>query len=560
MGKETIRKYVLQNSIRFNGKPQAGAVIGKVIGENPELKKDIGKLKEEIQKAISETSKLTVEEQLKELEKTAPELLEKKEQEKKKLPELKNAKKGKVIMRFEPSPSGPLHIGHAYMLGLNHTYCEKYGGKFILRISDTNPDNIYFSSYEMIVEDAKWMTNNKIEEVQFQSDHMDKYYYYAEKLIKTGHAYVCTCSSEHFKTLLDKKEACPCRNLPYEDQAERWEKMFSKYKEGDAVVRVKTDMKHRNPAIRDWPAVRIKDSNHPRTGTKYRVWPLMNLAVSVDDIEAGMTHIIRGKDHMDNAKKQEFIYKYLNKKVPETKFVGRINFKGFEVSCTKTKFRIDAGEFSGWDDIRLPFLKALRKRGYQPDTFVNFAIDIGPSQTDKTVSSDDFFKLINACNRDIIDKESNRYFFVKEPVKITIKDSPVKKAGLLKHPDFPKRGRRVFKTNEKFLIAKDDFDSIKEGQLYRLMDCVNFVRRGKEFVFDSEDYETFRKKGKKIMHWLPQQGNADASVRMPDNSVVKGKAEETVKEIEEGSTCQFERFGFARLDNKKKMEFWFGHK
>lgn len=552
--KALIRKYTLQNSIKFEGKPNPGNIIGKIIGERPELKKEIKSIQEEIQKTIKEISKLSVDDQLKELQKIAPELLEKKEAEKKTLPDFKNVK-GKFITRFEPSPSGPLHIGHAFVMGLIHAYNKKYDGKFILRISDTNADNIYVPAYDLIPEDANWITNNNIAEVMIQSDNMKIYYAYAEKLLRTSKAYICTCSQELSKEFIDKKEACPCRGLSEEAQLERWQKMLTEYKEGNAVMRIKTNIAHKNPAMRDWPAMRIKETKHPRQSDKYRVWPLMNFAVAIDDIESGMTHIIRGKDHADNAKRQEYIYNYLNKPIPETVFVGRINFEGLEVSCSKTKFRIEAGEFSGWDDIRVPFLRALMKRGYQPDAFVNYAIDVGPSKNDKTVSAEEFFKQINAYNKDIIDPISDRYFFVKDPVEITIKNSPQQTVELLKHPDNPKRGKRIFKTKDKFFITKEDFDSIKDGELCRLMDCLNFIKNGKELVFDSQDYDTFRKKGKKIIHWLPQENIVEATVRMPDNSLVNGKLEKT--EIKEGQIVQFERLGFVK---KNGNEFWFGHK
>ena len=118
-----------------------------------------------------------------------------------------------------------------------------------------------------------------------------------------------------------------------------------------------------------------------------------------------------------------------------------------------------------------------------------------------------------------------------------------------------------FKTKEKFLITKDDFDSLKDKKLYRLMDCLNFTKKGKDFVFDSAEYEKYKDKGEKIMHWLPDDGkNIEVSVLMPDNKKIKGFAEESIKEMGEGDICQFERFGFVRLDSKKNMEFWFGHK
>ncbi|MEM4336519.1 MAG: glutamate--tRNA ligase family protein, partial [Candidatus Woesearchaeota archaeon] len=280
----TILKYVLQNSIKYNGKADLGSVIGKILSERPDFKKEIKKLQEDVKKVIKEVSKKKIEEQIQELKKIAPELLEKKEKEEKKIPELKNAVSGKLVTRFAPSPSGPLHIGHAYLLGLIHAYNRRYNGKLILRIEDTNLENIYPPAYDMIVEDANWLTNHGVWEVQIQSDNIDRYYYYAEKLIKIKKAYVCLCSPEEFKSFIEKKQACPHREQPIDVQLERWKKMFSEYAEGSAVLRIKTDINHKNPAMRDWAAMRIKDvehGTHPRQGKKYRVWPLMNFAVAI---------------------------------------------------------------------------------------------------------------------------------------------------------------------------------------------------------------------------------------------------------------------------------------
>src|SRR3989344_2467817 len=121
--------------------------------------------------------------------------------------------KGKAVARFEPSPSGPLHIGHIYGLCLNSEFAKKNKGRMILRISDTNPENIYGKAYELIVKDAKWATRNGVSEVAVQSSRLGIYYDYAEKLIDMEKAYVCTCNADKFRELISRMEACPCRDL-----------------------------------------------------------------------------------------------------------------------------------------------------------------------------------------------------------------------------------------------------------------------------------------------------------------------------------------------------------
>ncbi|MFH1052893.1 MAG: glutamate--tRNA ligase [Candidatus Woesearchaeota archaeon] len=565
MDKELIRKYALQNAVKFKGKANQGAVIGKVLSEKPGLKDQLKDLIPSIQNIIKEVNKLGLDKQKSDLESIAPGILEKKKEViEKALPELKDAKKGDVIMRFEPSPSGPLHIGHAYVLSLNSEFCRKYKGKLILRIGDTNTENIYEPSYKMIVEDAKWLTGNNIHDILVQSGRLDLYYGYMEKLLEINKVYVCTCDPEKFKELIKKKIPCPCRELGNDEQRARWKRMFKGYKKGDAVVRLKTDLNDKNPAMRDFPLFRINDSSHPKTKKKYRVWPLMNMAVAVDDIDTNVTHVIRAKDHQDNALRQRMIYQYLGleDKFPEALFVGRINFEGMPVSCSKTRIAIDEGKYSGWDDIRLPFLPALRKRGYQPGAFVKYAIDVGISLTDKKVPKDEFFKSLNAFNKDVIDKKSSRYFFILDPVNITVENAPVQSLKLDLHPE-NKKGGRSFKTDERFYIAKEDKKNIKRGELYRLMDCLNFSLEKSKYRFDSLDYERYKEQGKMIMHWLPVSKELfDIKVLMDDNTKVKGLGETNLDGIKIGDIIQFERFGFCRLEEKKnnKMLFYWLHK
>lgn len=556
-----IKKYALQNAIKF-GKANPGAVIGKILGEKPELKKDVKGIAKKVNAAIKEIQGLTVDEQKELLGKIDPELLKEKkhEERKRELPSLKNPKN--VVMRFEPSPSGPLHIGHAYVLSLNSEYCKKYKGKLILRIGDTNPDNIYVPAYSLIEKDAKWVTKDNISKVIIQSYRLPIYYKYMEKLLELGKGYVCTCNPEKYKELILKQQACPCRNLSEKEQLGRWKKMFNGYKKGEAVVRVKTDLQDKNPAMRDFPVFRINDSKHPKQGKKYRVWPLMNMAVTVDDIETKVTHVIRAKDHHDNAMRQKYIYDYLGKKLPEAIFVGRINFEGMPMSCTKTRPLIENKTYTGWDDIRLPFLDALRRRGYQPDAIIKYSVDVGISLHDKSVTKDEFFKTINAFNKDVIDKGAYRYFFVGDVKEMLIENAPSQDIELDLHPD-NKKGGRKFKTKDRFYVSEEDFRAFKEGKLYRLMDCLNFVKKKDKFVFDSLEYEKFKDTGEKIIHWLPKEKELlKVEVLMPDNKLVKGLGESNMKNIKEDEIVQAERYGFLRCDEKekKKLKFWYTHR
>jgi len=396
------RAYALKNALAHDGKAQQGAIISGLFAEGLEKNK-VKETMPIISKVLKEVNSLSLEKQKKEFEKFKDETSEREIREG--LPELPNVPKTGVVMRFSPAPSGPLHIGHIISNMIQSLYVKKYGGKFYIRIEDTNPESTTKEAYKNIKTDCDWIFGNVLDYI-IQSDRMDLYYAYTVALIEKSHAYICTCSGDEFRKLSEKKQDCPCRKLSFKKNIERWEKMISKkgYKEGEAVLRFKTPegMKHPNPAMRDFPLARINEHEHPRQKKKYRVWPLMNLAVTVDDIEMGMTHIIRGKDHMDNAKRQKMIYIALGleKKYPWIGFIGRMKFTDIELSKRKIKAKIDSGEYEGFDDERLPTISSIKKRGYKPEAFAKFAEQRGLTEVDKVISIKDFFQIIDTFNKD----------------------------------------------------------------------------------------------------------------------------------------------------------------
>lgn len=395
MNKKKIKAYALKNAIAYSGKPNPSAVLSSLFNEG--LKKD--KVKEvmpKIKKVIDEISKLSLDEQKKEFEKINDVISQRKVREG--LPELPDAKSG-VVMRFAPSPSGAMHIGHALTACISYVYVKKYGGKFYVRIEDTNPENIYEPAYELLKKDSDWLFEKKAK-IIIQSDRMEIYYKYAKKLIKIGKAYVCTCLGDDFREFSKKKKNCPCRSFNEKENLERWENMLYEkgFGEGEAVLRFKSDMTHKNPAMRDFPLARINLTKHPRQKSKYRVWPLMNLAVSVDDIEMKMTHIIRAKEHRDNAKRQEMIFDVLGEKYPWCAYLGRWHIKGLRLSASEITKGVKEGKYSGWADDKLPTIQALKKK-YKPEAFLNMAENRGLSEVDKVIDKKEFFILLDKFNK-----------------------------------------------------------------------------------------------------------------------------------------------------------------
>ncbi len=575
--KEKIIPFVLKNMIEHDGSANPKAVLGLVLKANPDLKKQVPNVLKTAEEIIKEYQDKPIEEIKKILGKIAPELAKKEKKQKQvtgPLKALPNAIKGKFKVRIAPSPSGPLHIGHAYGGLLNATYANMYSGKFLLRIEDTNPANIYPLAYEMIEDDTKWLTHDRIDEIVIQSDRLKIYHKYIKQLVGQKDAYVCTCDPDKWREMKTKKIACPCRSLKKDEQEKRYAKMLQEkteeaYAEGEAVLRLKTDIKDKNPAMRDFSIARIAEHIHPRTKAKNRLWPLMVLSVAVDDHDLGITHVLNGKDHHDNGKKEAIIMQKLGWKAPEYKHWGRINFEGFKLSTSKTRIAIEEGQYTGWDDIRLATLRALRRRGYQADALKKFAIEIGLSLSDKTVSREEFWKTINAFNKEIVEAKANRFFFVENPEEIIIEDMPKQIIQLAMHPDNPKRGNRELKISDSLFIASSDLEKLETGKVHRLIDCCNFFKiEGKKnkFRYHSKGYNEFKnaKSKGKIIHYLPNDPKQliDVEVLLDDHSVVKGKAEKVLQQQKEGSIIQFERQYFARIDSseKDKVSLWYLHK
>jgi len=571
--KEIILKAALLNALQHDGKAQAGALMGRVIGERQDLKTQAKELSGLIGKVVSEVNSLSVEEQKRKVEEKWPEALkkEKVEEEEKRLPPLPNADKYKqVVTRFSPNPDCVLHLGSARAIVLSHEYACLYKGKFILRFEDTDPKvkRPVLEFYDRIRGDLDWL-GCKADEEYIQSDRLQIYYEYAERLLREGNAYVCTCQPEQFRKKTLSKKPCDCRSLSAEENLERWQRMLNGgYGEGEAVVRVKTDIKHPNPAVRDWPALRIIDSKrypHPRVGSKYRVWPLYNMAAGVDDHLMGVTHVIRGKEHLTNQVRQEYMYRYLGWKYPEAIHYGRLKITGAFLSKSKIVQGIREGVYTGWDDPRLATFAALRKRGITPEAIKKMIIDVGPKTADVTLSWENLY----AYNRKILDPLSNRYFFVSEPSELKVKNVPKSfKAELPLHPEKPERGLREYTVTPRaeFWIAKRDADAAETRKMLRLMELFNVKiesvnAESVEAVFASEAYEDARKAKAKLIHWIPKGATFPCRVVMPDASVNEGVAESACEKLKPDTTIQFERFGFVRVDkNDGKLTAYYAHK
>ncbi len=536
---EEIRKQALKNAFLHGGKASAGSVISKILGEFPEYRKNAGELAKLVNIELEKVNGMSAEEIAATVHLEFPEFeVKEKKVQVHNLPELRNVK-GSVVMRMAPSPSGPLHIGHSRMAILNDEYVKRYGGKLILRIEDTNPANIDPIAYEQIPRDLEWL-GVTVHQIAIQSDRMESYYEQARLLIAAGHAYVCTCIQEEFKQKISASVACPHRETPPEENLEKFQKMVDgTFSPGQAVLIIKTDLKHPNPSVRDWIAFRISDAVHPRHGTEYHAYPMMNFSVAVDDHLLGLTHVIRGKDHINNTEKQKYIFNYNKWKLPEYYHYGLVDFPGVILKTSIIKKGLAEGKYSGWDDVRLGTLLAFRKRGFRPETFRRYWIRSGMREIDSEFS----VEIFNSINKEIIDTSTPRLFFVPSPVQIRIIGGKDLSGKAPYHPSHPEMGYRTYILGQDPTISvpSADWNSMQDGMELRLKDLCNVIKDGNSAEFAGN---AMKERKTRIIQWVPENSRK-FSVYRPDGSEDTGLIEPLAEKYR--GVAQLERYGYVNI-------------
>ncbi len=563
---KTIWIIGLENALKHSGKTNLKFVIKGFLSEYQDYKKKVGEIKPLIEGIVAQINKLSIDQQKKKLNALSPIELRKDSQieEKRELPPLENIEKDKqVTLRLAPYPSGPLHIGNARMVILNDTYKKRYNGKLFLVYDDTIGSEtkiIIPEAYDLIKENLDWL-GVKIDKVFYKSDRISNFYNYCKKLLEMHEAYVCTCDADLWRTKYGRKrqkigKPCPHRNQSIEQNLEHWEKMLDgTYLEKQAVVRLKTGMELKNPALRDHVIMRIAEREHPRVGTKFRVWPLLEFSWGIDDHLLGITHILRGKDLIKEDIIESHIWKLFN--WPKIQFIhyGLIAFQKMKLSKTYSRQQIESGVYIGWNDPRTWSLNSLAKRGILPESLREAILDLGMSLADIQYSPD----ILYSFNKKIIDKPSSRYFFVDDPIELVIKEVPDAKivAKPLIQPDFPDRGTRKIEVqkengNINLLISKRDLSKLKEGMLIRLKDLFNIEILNIKFPiqakYHSKEMEIARNKKFKILHWVPTKKNVPISIILDDGQTAEGFGEPFCENIKIGEILQFERFGFVKID------------
>jgi len=534
--KNDAYRYAIKNAFEHNGKADIGAVIGKLKALHKEI--DVKNLVPAAAEAVKKVNSMKFQEIENEFKKFQENYELKPKEGRVGLPPLEWAEKGEpIITRYAPNPNGPPHLGNARAAFLSYAYAKMYNGKFILRFEDTDPKvkKPMKNPEEEFRKDLEWF-GIKIDEVYFASDRLQIYYNYMKKLIEMGKAYVCECKSKDWKKAIDEKKPCNCRNKPATFHAEKFEKMLKhEIKEGEALLRIKTDLNHPDPSVRDWWIARIVDKpEHPRATGKDFVWPSFMFQSAIDDHEMGITLILRGQEHAQNSTKQKYLYDYFGWKQPHAIHFGRISLGNMVLSTSKIKAGIEKGEYVGWDDIRLGTLRALKRRGFLPESLQKIIIDCGLTTSDAHIS----FSKMAAYNRELIKDDAEKSVFIEEGVQVEV---PMMDSMEIKKDNSTIKLPRGI---HKFIVPAKEIP-LKKGEIVRLRNAYNIKIEKNDGYNVEAKFAGNEPKQKQIIPWIHEP--IDLELVKEDGSRIVG-AIESMK-LEKGKRLYLEKTGYCIIDS-----------
>ena len=540
----------LFNALKHDSDAQVGAIMGPMMGENPDFRPHGDEIPGVIAPVIEAVNERSTSEQRDRLEELAPERLEElaaeEHEDDQRLPDLPNVDSDEEVrMRLAPNPNGPWHLGSARMPAVIGTYKQMYDGWMLCRFDDTDPETKRpdLDAYGEILSSIEYL-GFEPDEVVKASDRVETYYEHARRLIDEGGAYTCSCDAASFSALKNDGEACPHREKDRETTHAEFEAMVDgEYAAGEMVLRVRTDIEHKNPALRDWVAFRIVDTPHPRTEAEdYRCWPMLDFQSGIDDHEFGITHIVRGIDLQDSAKRQGFVYDYFGWEYPEVLHWGHVQLDAYDVelSTSTIKELVAEGSLDGWDDPRAPTVASLQRRGIRGEAIVEAMVELGTS----TSNVDLAMSSIYAENRDLIDDDADRLFFVRDGIEVPVDGAP-ETAEPPVHPDHEDRGRRHVPVGDAVRIEPDDAPDAGETVWLKGLGPVRYD--GDAFEFTDDDITVVREGDVDVIHWVPADGSVPLRLRTMDGDE-RGRAEPGIEAYDPDDVVQFERIGFARID------------
>jgi glutaminyl-tRNA synthetase len=454
---------------------------------------------------------------------------------------LKSGKYTQIITRFPPEPNGYLHIGHATSICLNFGLTQKFGGYTNLRFDDTNPVTEETEYVESIKDDVKWLGFQWKNE-HYASDYFDTLYTYAKTLINKELAYVDDSSSEEIASLKGTPTE-PGHNSKYrdrsiEDNLALFEQMKNgEFPDGSRTLRAKIDMAHPNMLMRDPILYRIKHARHHRTGDKWCIYPMYDMAHGQSDSIEQVTHSICTLEFVPHRELYDWLIEHLEIYPSRQYEFARRNLTYTVMSKRKLLQIVSDKHVTGWDDPRMPTISGMRRRGYTAASIREFCDRVGIAKRENIVD----VGLLEFCVREDLNKKALRRMVVFDPLKIIITN--YKSAGdeILQsenNPEDKDAGNRDIPFSNELYIERDDFMEnppkkyfrLAPGQMVRLKSA--YIIKCDEVIRDSEgkilelhcSYIPESKSGhdtsginvKGTLHWVSVKHAITAEIRLYD--------------------------------------------
>jgi glutaminyl-tRNA synthetase len=380
--------------------------------------------------------------------------------------------KGAVHTRFPPEPNGYLHLGHAKSICLNFGIAQEFGGLCNLRLDDTNPVAEKAEYAEAIKEDVKWLGFNWEERLFHASDYFDQLFEWAKDLIKSNKAFVCDLSFEEMRkargTLVSPGEHSPFRDRTIEENLDLFEKMkVGAFPEGTKTLRVKIDMASPNMNLRDPVIYRIIHKNHPKTGDQWKIYPSYDFAHGQSDSIEGITHSLCTLEFEHHRPLYDWFCENLGIHHPQQIEFARLNLTYVVMSKRKMLRLVEEGHVSGWDDPRMPTLQGMRRRGFSPQTILDFSERVGLAKRENVIE----VELLEHCLRQDLNKRAPRRLGVLNPLKLTIENYPdgqSEEIDAVNNPENPEEGTRKVPFSSELFIDRNDFMEDPPKKYFRL--------------------------------------------------------------------------------------------
>ena len=305
--------------------------------------------------------------------------------------DLDSKKHSRIVTRFPPEPNGYLHLGHAKSIALNFGIAQEFSGRCHLRFDDTNPTREEQEYIDSIQADVRWLGYDWGSDLFYASDYFDRLYDWAETLIRDGHAYVDDQSQADIRanrgTLTEPGQNSPFRDRAVEENLDLFRRMKAgEFENGARVLRAKIDMASGNINLRDPVLYRILHAHHPRTGTKWSIYPSYDYAHGQSDAIEGITHSICTLEFEDHRP----LYEWLLDKLPVPSKPHQYEFARLNLTYTLLSKRVLTmlvrdGHVAGWDDPRMPTIAGLKRRGVPPEAVREFVKRIGVAKANSVV-------------------------------------------------------------------------------------------------------------------------------------------------------------------------------